>query len=48
VLASTNVALPLASWTTIATNSFDASGNFSFTNGVNPALPKQFFIIRLP
>lgn len=47
VLASTNVALPLASWERIATNAF-VGGNFSFTNAVNPAQPQRFFAVQLP
>jgi hypothetical protein len=47
VLQSTNVALPLSSWTRMATNGFDASGNFAFTNTVNPNAPQQFFRLQL-
>jgi autotransporter-associated beta strand protein len=47
VLASTNLALPLSSWTPIGTDSF-VGGNFNFTNAVNPAAPRQFYIIQLP
>jgi autotransporter-associated beta strand protein len=45
---STNLATAIASWTAIATNSFDGSGNFSFTNAVNPAKPVQFYDISVP
>jgi autotransporter-associated beta strand protein len=47
VLASTNVALPLSNWTSIATGSFSPMGAFSVTNavGVNPS---RFFIIQIP
>jgi len=48
VLSSTNVALPVANWTRVATNLFDGSGNFSFTNAVNPSTPQQFFLLQLP
>lgn len=48
VRASTEVALPLDTWTRIATNSFDASGKFNFTNAITPAIPKQFYAIELP
>jgi autotransporter-associated beta strand protein len=48
VLSTTNVALPLASWVRIATNVFDANGNFNFTNVVNPNTPQQFFSLQLP
>jgi len=46
LLGSTNVALPLANWTPILTNSFDGSGNLNLsTNIVNPAVPGEFYII---
>ncbi len=45
VLVSTNVALPLAQWTPIATNNSDGSGNILFTNAVNPNTPQQFYIL---
>lgn len=32
VLATTNLELPLVDWQVVATNAFDASGNFSFTD----------------
>jgi autotransporter-associated beta strand protein len=48
VLTSTNVAVPLINWTPIATNLFDASGNFHFTAPVDPAQPQRFFLLRLP
>lgn len=43
VFASTNVALPLASWTPIFTNAFGSDGSFSFTNVVNPSGPAASF-----
>jgi hypothetical protein len=46
-LASTNVALPLTGWQRIATNSFDAGGNFSFTNSTNPGAPQTFYQLLL-
>jgi autotransporter-associated beta strand protein len=48
VIASTNLVLPLASWTRLATNSYDASGNFSFTNTVAPGTPLNFFALQSP
>ena len=47
VLSSTNVALPLSNWTSIATGAFSPTGTFSVTNavGVNPS---EFFIIQIP
>ncbi len=46
VLATTNLALPLASWTTAATGNFDASGNLSQPVTVDPALPQQYFLLQ--
>jgi autotransporter-associated beta strand protein len=48
VYATTNLTLPLANWTPIATNSFDSSGNFIFTNAVDPAKPALFFNLSNP
>jgi hypothetical protein len=43
VLTSTNLTTPLANWTILSTNSFNADGSFSYTNAVNPAQPTLFF-----
>lgn len=48
VLASTNVAMPLANWTRVATNSFSGTGTFNFTNSVNPSTPQRFYLLQLP
>jgi autotransporter-associated beta strand protein len=48
VLSATNPALPLAAWTPIATNLFDSSGNFSFTNTVNLLKPREYYLLQLP
>ncbi|HSU57200.1 MAG TPA: autotransporter-associated beta strand repeat-containing protein, partial [Candidatus Dormibacteraeota bacterium] len=48
VLASTNVTLPRGTWPRIATNSFDAAGNFRFTNAIIPTIPQRFYQIQLP
>jgi fibronectin-binding autotransporter adhesin len=48
VFSSTNLTTPLSNWTPVATNSFDGSGGFSFTNSIDPAQPQQFFILQLP
>lgn len=46
VLEATNVTQPLATWTRIATNTFDAGGNFSWVGTPNvPPLPAAFFRI---
>jgi hypothetical protein len=48
LLSSTDIALPLPDWDLLATNGFDASGHFAFTNAMTPAVPQRFFIIKLP
>jgi hypothetical protein len=48
VLTSTNLTAPVASWGVVGTGTFDASGNFSFTNSVDPQLPKAYFAIQVP
>ncbi|HXJ76872.1 MAG TPA: hypothetical protein VNM37_28700, partial [Candidatus Dormibacteraeota bacterium] len=48
VLTSTNVALPLVSWTAVATNQFVAGGNFNVTNGIKPGVPNLFYILKVP
>jgi hypothetical protein len=47
VLTSTNLALPLADWTVMASNSFDTGGNFQFTDGITPGTPHMFYVLRL-
>jgi len=48
VLTSTNVGLSLSQWTPLATNLFDGTGAFSVTNTINPAQPRQFYILEVP
>ena len=48
VLASPDLALPLSNWTRLATNAFDASGNFSSTNAVSPGTARLFLRLQLP
>ena len=48
VLTSTNVALPLASWTTNQSGVFDWLGNVTVTNGISLAEPQRFFLINTP
>jgi hypothetical protein len=48
VLGSTNLALPLNLWTFIATNQFDAGGNFNFTNAISPNTPQSFYRLQVP
>ncbi|MGP8020225.1 MAG: immunoglobulin domain-containing protein [Limisphaerales bacterium] len=46
VLASTNLATPLAEWTPIATNYFGSQGQFIFTNIPPTNTPQQFYILQ--
>jgi hypothetical protein len=48
VLVSTNVALPRNQWAPIATNLFDGSGHFIFTNAINPNSPQTFYLLQMP
>ncbi|MDB6112291.1 MAG: hypothetical protein JWR69_4041, partial [Pedosphaera sp.] len=47
VLTSPNVSAPLTNWTVLATNTFDGTGAFSFTNAISPLKPRQFYLIKL-
>jgi len=47
VLTSASINSPLATWARLSTNAFDASGNFKFTNAVNPNLPRLFYLLLL-
>jgi autotransporter-associated beta strand protein len=46
VLATTNLALPVAQWTALLTNNFNASGQFSVTNSVTAA-PQRFYLLQV-
>jgi hypothetical protein len=48
VLSSTNVTTPLANWIPIATNFYDASGNFTVTNAIGSGVAAQFYLIKQP
>lgn len=48
VLASSNVALSLTQWARLATNVFDAGGNFAFTNTVDANHPRCFYTVQVP
>ena len=48
LLGTTNLANPVNTWTRLLTNQFDGSGNFNFTNPVNPNAPQSFYQIQLP
>jgi rhamnogalacturonan endolyase len=46
VLATTNLTVPTSQWVRIATNSFDSSGSFVFTNSMNLAISRLFLGIQ--
>jgi autotransporter-associated beta strand protein len=46
VLVTTNLVSP--QWVPVATNQFDASGNFIFTNVINASTPQSFYQLQLP
>jgi rhamnogalacturonan endolyase len=48
VLASTDLTLPTASWTRIATNQMSVMGSFTFTNAVNAQELQRYFMLQLP
>lgn len=48
LLASTNISSPLSNWSAVQTGAFDAFGNFQITNGEDPTIPQNFFILQLP
>jgi len=48
VLATTNLLLPVTLWTPLLTNQFDSSGNFTFTNEVNPGSSPNFLLLQAP
>ncbi len=48
VLASSNVSLPVSQWIRLATNYFDASGDFMFTEPIDLAGSARFYRIQLP
>jgi hypothetical protein len=47
VLSTTDLTLPLSSWTKVTSTAFDASGNLSLPVSVDPALPKSFYLLQV-
>ena len=45
---TTNLALPRTNWTFALTNTFDPLGAFQLTNPLNPATPRNFYLLQLP
>jgi fibronectin-binding autotransporter adhesin len=48
LLCATNLTLPVQNWTRVSTNQFDATGNFSISNAIDPTMTQQFFRIQVP
>ena len=48
VLTSTNLLLPLTDWTSLSSNVFGSSGEFSVTNPIAPNTPQRYFILQTP
>ncbi len=48
LLSSTNLSLPLTNWSIMATNPFDADGNFSNQIPVTPGSPQTFYRLQMP
>jgi len=46
VLSTTNLMIPRTNWIVLRTNTFGSSGEFSFTNVVDPATPARFYLIQ--
>ena len=46
LVASTNVALTLTNWTSLATNFCDSNGRFAFTNQIAASVPRQFYALQ--
>lgn len=48
VLVSPSPSQTPGNWTPIATNTFDASGHFAFTNSIAGNSPQQFYLLKVP
>lgn len=48
LLTATDVTMPAGNWTRVATNQFDASGNFSLTTAGNAAAAQAFYRLEIP
>jgi hypothetical protein len=50
VLTSTNLALPIGSWTLVISTNFDGSGNlnYSVSGGFNATTPQRFYLLQTP
>jgi fibronectin-binding autotransporter adhesin len=48
LLSSTDLAIPVANWTPVGTNTIDVTGYFSFTNNMEADKPSEFFFFKSP
>jgi len=48
VLVSSNLLTPLTNWMHIATNHFDSTGHFIFTNTTQTNTPQEFYLLQMP
>jgi fibronectin type 3 domain-containing protein len=48
VLGTTNLLTPSSNWTRLLTNQFDSSGNFNFTNALDPNSPQNYYRVEIP
>jgi len=48
ILTTTNLMQPLGNWTPIATNQFDPTGFFTYTNHPGTAPGPHYFILQSP
>ena len=48
LVATTNIALPVAQWPRVATNKFDLAGNYGITNAISAASAQQLYRVSLP
>jgi hypothetical protein len=39
---------PSSNWTRLLTNQFDSSGNFNFTNALDPNSPQNYYRVEIP
>lgn len=47
IICTSNLALPAAQWSVVASNTFSGTGTFAVTNSVNPAANQTFYRVRL-
>ena len=48
VRTTASLSTPRTNWPVAMTNTFDAGGNFNFTNALNPAAPRIFYLLQVP